>query len=349
MRDAKDYIMHTDPDGLVTEIEMPEEGGGRMIVPKEATSFDVDWLGLCDPDEIAVEAGNPRFYAQSGCLISKEGRLIFACRGAEIPYGVKKIGHCAFNWSYDRTGAAWDPLRLPDSVREIAYRAFALTSEDPIHIIVPQSVEKIGLMAFMMKCGEDWAGLCRVTFLGDPQLEIGVFGTKRELADVDNDLLHQLPSVLYTNPEQLLVRAPRGAKVHDYCEHYGLRHEIVGLREIHKENEIILGLRDAVSSQKELLQTARRDPRLLHDVYRELSDLFGTRTAFELNRYFGGQQVSFPLRFFDPDRLRSRIAEEYDGTNVKELAAKYHYSEKTIRRMLREAKQAAEERQEEST
>ncbi len=320
-----------------------------MVMPKEATDILIESLMFCDPDEVAVEAGNPRFYAKSGCLISKEDWLIFACRGAEIPYGVKKIGHCAFNWSYDRTGAAWDPLRLPDSVREIAYRAFAVTSETPIHIVVPQSVEEVGLMAFMMKCGEDSNGLCRVTFLGDPELTIGVFGTKRELADVDNDLLHQLPSVIYTNPEQLLVRAPRGAKVHDYCEHYGLRHEIVGVREIRKENEMIAGLRDAPGSQRELLQTARQDPRLLHDVYRKIGDLFGTRTALELNRYFGGQQVSFPLRFFDPDRLRSRIAEEYDGTNVKALAAKYHYSEKTIRRMLREAKQATEERQDEST
>ncbi len=344
----EDYIMHTDPEGLVTEIEKPENGG-RMVVPKDATSFIREALGFCDPEAIKVEAGNPRFIAQSGCLINKEGTLLFACRNAVIPYGVKAIGENAFCWEDDKTGMDLDPLLIPDSVREIAYRAFALTSEEPIHIVVPQSVEAVGLMAFMMTCGEDRAGLCRVTFLGDPELTIGVFGTKQELADVDSDLLHQLPDVIYTQPERLLVRAPRGAKVHDYCEHYGLRHEIVGLREIHKENEIIAGLRDTVQSHQKLLQTARQDPELLHEIYREISDLLGTRAALELNRYFGGQQISFPLRFFDPDRLRSQNAGEYDGTNVKELAAKYHYSEKTIRRMLREAKQATEERQDEST
>ena len=337
MSDVKDFTMQADPNGLVTEIETPENGG-RMFIPKDATSFLREALIYCDPETIKVEPNNPRFIAQSGCLINKEGRLIFACRGATIPYGVKEIGDNAFSWENDKTGMELDPLRLPDSVRLIDYRAFAMSSEEPIHVVVPQSVETVGLMAFMMRCGEDGEGLCSVTFLGDPQLATGAFGTKQELSDAAEDVLHKLPGCVYTQPEWMLVRAPRGAKVHDYCERYGLRHEIIGAREILKENEIIFGLRDVVQSQQ-MLQTARQDPDLLHEVYREISDLVGPRTALELNRYFGGQQISFPLRFFDPDRLRDRIAEEYDGTNVKELAAKYRYSEKTIRRMLREAKQ----------
>jgi Mor family transcriptional regulator len=42
------------------------------------------------------------------------------------------------------------------------------------------------------------------------------------------------------------------------------------------------------------------------------------------------------MRFFDGDYVRDRILQEYDGTNIKKLAFQYDYSEKTIRRILRD-------------
>ena len=84
-----------------------------------------------------------------------------------------------------------------------------------------------------------------------------------------------------------------------------------------------------------LLELARQDHGLLRPVYREIADELGMETALEMYALFRGQQISFPVRFYDPDDVRSRVLEEYDGTNIRRLAAKYGYSEKTIRRMLK--------------
>ena len=52
---------------------------------------------------------------------------------------------------------------------------------------------------------------------------------------------------------------------------------------------------------------------------------------------FKGQQISFPVRFFNPAKIQKLIIEEYNGTNLKILATKYNYSEKTVRRIIKES------------
>ena len=81
---------------------------------------------------------------------------------------------------------------------------------------------------------------------------------------------------------------------------------------------------------------AENNPELLNTVYREISEKLGMDTAMEIYRLFKGQQVTFPMRFFNPEMVKQRITKEYDGTNLKQLAVKYGYSEKTIRRMIKE-------------
>ena len=94
---------------------------------------------------------------------------------------------------------------------------------------------------------------------------------------------------------------------------------------------------------------AERDGSFLNEVYREISERLGMDATLEIYHLFRGQQVCFPVRLFHPKHIRQRIVQEYDGTNVRALAIKYRYSEKTIRRMLREAKQEAETRREDET
>ena len=76
-------------------------------------------------------------------------------------------------------------------------------------------------------------------------------------------------------------------------------------------------------------------PELLNSVYSELSEKFGMDTALELYRMFKGQQISFPVKFFDPKVIRKCVAAEYNGSNIRQLAMKYDYSEKTIRRIVK--------------
>lgn len=81
---------------------------------------------------------------------------------------------------------------------------------------------------------------------------------------------------------------------------------------------------------------AENDPELLNNIYREISEKLGMDTAMEVYRMFKGQQINFPVRFFNPVRIRQLIVQEYDGDNVRTLAIKYNYSEKTIRRIIKE-------------
>lgn len=74
----------------------------------------------------------------------------------------------------------------------------------------------------------------------------------------------------------------------------------------------------------------------LNNVYKEIADELGLEAAKTIYRMFRGQQISFPLRFMSPEKIREKVIEEFNGTNVRELARKYDYSEKTIRRIIRE-------------
>ncbi len=75
---------------------------------------------------------------------------------------------------------------------------------------------------------------------------------------------------------------------------------------------------------------------LLNAVYGEIGEKIGLDIAIEIYRMFRGQQINFPVRLFNPSKIRQMIREEYDGKNVRKLAIKYNYSEKTVRRIVRE-------------
>lgn len=85
---------------------------------------------------------------------------------------------------------------------------------------------------------------------------------------------------------------------------------------------------------------AENNPELLNTVYKEISERLGMDTAMEIYRMFKGQQVSFPMRFLNPVQIQKCILREYDGTNIKTLAIKYGYSEKTVRRIIKDSVRA---------
>lgn len=108
-------------------------------------------------------------------------------------------------------------------------------------------------------------------------------------------------------------------------------------RDKYKDNELRLDHLDLLKLSKKVMvmEMEEQDPEILNSVYREISEKMGIEVAVELYEMFKGQQISFPVRFFNPSRLHLIIAKEYDGTNVRMLAQKYNYSEKTIRRILK--------------
>lgn len=109
----------------------------------------------------------------------------------------------------------------------------------------------------------------------------------------------------------------------------------------HKDKRKDFGIRlenfTLLELQSEVMQMAEQESELLNAVYKEISEKLGMDTAMEIYQMFKGQQINFPVRFFNPTRIQQIIVKEYDGTNIRTLAIKYNYSEKTIRRIIKDS------------
>lgn len=105
----------------------------------------------------------------------------------------------------------------------------------------------------------------------------------------------------------------------------------------YKEDGIILEQPDLLEYGNEVIRMAEKDSELLNMVYKEIADNLGMDVAMDIYKMFKGQQITFPVRFFNPTRIQRIIIQEYDGTNIKSLATKYNYSEKTVRRIIRDS------------
>ena len=104
----------------------------------------------------------------------------------------------------------------------------------------------------------------------------------------------------------------------------------------HKENEIFNAKLYLVQLSKEVIYVAKQDFSMFNPIYKDISEKLGVDTAKEIFSMFKGQQITFPVRFFNPKVVRDLVRKEYNGKNVRHLAAKYGYSEKTIRRIIKE-------------
>ena len=103
----------------------------------------------------------------------------------------------------------------------------------------------------------------------------------------------------------------------------------------HKDNGILLMNENLVEYCKEVVNMGGESTKeLFNSVYNDLAEAFGIDTAIQIYQMYKGTQISFPTRLFNPDYVRKQVPKEYDGTNIKQLAMKYGYSEKTIRRMI---------------
>ncbi len=94
---------------------------------------------------------------------------------------------------------------------------------------------------------------------------------------------------------------------------------------------------DLVEYYREVVSMGgEQSKKLFNSVYEEISQEFGFDVAIKIYQNYKGMQITFPTRLFNPEYVKKQIPIEYDGTNIKQLAKKYGYSEKTIRRMIKE-------------
>ena len=104
----------------------------------------------------------------------------------------------------------------------------------------------------------------------------------------------------------------------------------------HKENGILL-VPDNMLQYDEEVNDLKKEVELYNDIYREISEIVGLEATLKIYLRFKGQQVSSPVRLYNPQMIQQSVIKEYDGTNIAALAQKYDYSEKTIRRMIRDS------------
>mgnify|MGYP001055654789 FL=1 len=86
------------------------------------------------------------------------------------------------------------------------------------------------------------------------------------------------------------------------------------------------------ASEVEMLKD---NPDGLNDVYRDIADEIGVENTLAIYKLFHGTQISFPNRMFSKEYIHNAIINEYNGSNVPQLAQKYNYSERSVWRILK--------------
>lgn len=73
----------------------------------------------------------------------------------------------------------------------------------------------------------------------------------------------------------------------------------------------------------------------LQEQYRDYAEVIGVENAVKLSNFLGGSHICIPKleNLLKAGRYKN-IIEEYDGTNIKQLAVKYGVSERTVYRLL---------------
>lgn len=76
----------------------------------------------------------------------------------------------------------------------------------------------------------------------------------------------------------------------------------------------------------------------LNGVYETISELIGFDNTVKLYDNFHGNQINFPTRLFSKEFVLQEAIKAYDGTSesINKIATKYNYSERTIRKLLKD-------------
>lgn len=77
-------------------------------------------------------------------------------------------------------------------------------------------------------------------------------------------------------------------------------------------------------------------PESLNEVYADLIDLIGMDNMLIIYTHYKGQQVTFPVKLWSKEYIVKQIKSEYNGHNAGELATKYGYSDRWVRKIVNE-------------
>ena len=111
----------------------------------------------------------------------------------------------------------------------------------------------------------------------------------------------------------------------------------IGMQTKEEAKNMILSQIQNLENYTIILCLDEKNIELLNSVYKDINDEFGIDVAMRMYQLYKGTQVNFPMRFLNPELVKRKILEEFDGTNLKQLAVKYSYSEKTLRRLIKDS------------
>ena len=80
------------------------------------------------------------------------------------------------------------------------------------------------------------------------------------------------------------------------------------------------------------------NPQNLRNVYMEIAEAYDIETALKIRKLFGGQQISFPKKLYCTEYVNECIKNEFNGSNIRELACQFGLSERRVRQILHESK-----------
>ncbi len=74
----------------------------------------------------------------------------------------------------------------------------------------------------------------------------------------------------------------------------------------------------------------------LNGIYSELAEVIGIDSVIKLHRNHRGQTITLPVDLYSKKYIADLISAEYDGSNIRQLATKYGYTDKWIRHIIKE-------------
>ena len=80
-----------------------------------------------------------------------------------------------------------------------------------------------------------------------------------------------------------------------------------------------------------------KNTKTLNGIYETMSEIIGFDNVVKLYENFKGSQINFPTRLFSKEFVLKEALKSYDGSSesINLIATKYSYSERTIRKLLK--------------
>lgn len=72
----------------------------------------------------------------------------------------------------------------------------------------------------------------------------------------------------------------------------------------------------------------------LQGIYKEIADIIGVDATIAIYKELRGQQVTFPTRLYERNYVIKEVNSRYNGTNLKDLAREFDYTERWIRTFI---------------